>query len=247
MKVRRRIGPDNIRGGIGADTRIPGGAGSGSVPAPQRHRILPGRDIPGRGWHRTNGHEPTVSRYATRAVYLLFRNSLCMEPVCHETYPVTTVVCANLLSFLTWGIGIYLISRFGLVPAALYLLFILILEFRLLRGHCTDCWYYGKRCAFGKGSVSALLFRRGVPERFTAMQITWKDILPDFLVFVIPVIAGIILLVRAFSLTVLILVIVLLLLGFAGNALVRGQLACRFCRQREIGCPAAQLFDQGKR
>jgi hypothetical protein len=27
---------------------------------------------------------------------------------------------------------------------------------------------------------------------------------------------------------------------------VRGQLACRYCKQREIGCPAAQLFDTTK-
>jgi hypothetical protein len=27
---------------------------------------------------------------------------------------------------------------------------------------------------------------------------------------------------------------------------MRGQLACRYCKQREIGCPAAQLFDSTK-
>jgi hypothetical protein len=27
---------------------------------------------------------------------------------------------------------------------------------------------------------------------------------------------------------------------------VRGQLACRYCKQREIGCPAAQLFNKQK-
>jgi hypothetical protein len=42
--------------------------------------------------------------------------------------------------------------------------------------------------------------------------------------------------------TILILILALLLLGFMGNALVRGQLACRYCKQREIGCPATQLF-----
>lgn len=79
------------------------------------------------------------------------------------------------------------------------------------------------------------------------MTITWKDIVPDFLVFMIPVLAGILLLIQEFTWTVLILIIALLLLGFLGNALVRGQLACRYCKQRETGCPAAQLFDTTKK
>jgi hypothetical protein len=74
----------------------------------------------------------------------------------------------------------------------------------------------------------------------------WKDIVPDFLVFIVPVLAGIMLLIQEFTLNVLILIVVLLLLGFFGTALMRGQLACRYCKQREIGCPAAQLFDSTK-
>jgi hypothetical protein len=50
--------------------------------------------------------------------------------------------------------------------------------------------------------------------------------------------------IQGFTWTILILVIALLLLGFPGNALVRGQLACKYCKQREIGCPATQLFDK---
>jgi hypothetical protein len=34
----------------------------------------------------------------------------------------------------------------------------------------------------------------------------------------------------------------ILILGFAGNAFVRGQLACSHCMQRKLGCPAAKLF-----
>jgi hypothetical protein len=76
---------------------------------------------------------------------------------------------------------------------------------------------------------------------------TWKDIIPDFLVFIIPVIAGCILLLIEFQWTILILVIVLLLPGFFGNAIVRGNLACNYCKQKEIGrhlCPADQLFER---
>ena len=166
------------------------------------------------------------------------------EPGCKENYPLGTVFLANLLSFLIYGIGAYILLQSGITWAIAYVLFIIIFEFRLISGHCTDCYYYGKTCAFGKGRLSALLFNKGSPEKFTAMTITWKDIVPDFLLFIIPVLAGILLLVQGFAWTILILIIALLILGFAGNALVRGQLACRYCMQREIGCPAVELFNR---
>jgi len=164
------------------------------------------------------------------------------EPGCRENYPLSIVIGSNLVPILIYIIGVLLLSRFTLFWVLGYVIFILLLEFRLLSGHCVDCYYYGKTCAFGKGRLSALLFARGNPKNFTGMTLTWQDVVPDFLVFMIPVLAGIVLLLQKFSWTVLALVIALLLLGFLGNALVRVRLACRYCKQREIGCPAEQLF-----
>ena len=163
-----------------------------------------------------------------------------------ESYPVSVFIISTLVSLLIYGIGAYLISLFGLIWVMVYLAFVLFMEFRLLRGHCVDCYYFGRTCAFGKGYVSSLLFPKGDPDRFCRMTITWKEILPDFLVFMIPVLAGVLSLVLAFSWLVLVLVIALILLGFAGNAFVRGNLACRYCKQRELGCPAEQLFNKRK-
>ena len=70
--------------------------------------------------------------------------------------------------------------------------------------------------------------------------------MPDFLVSLIPLGVGIALLVRSFSWLVLLLLIVLLGLASAGTGFVRGQLACKYCRQRELGCPAEQLFSRTK-
>lgn len=164
------------------------------------------------------------------------------EPGCKENYPLAIVAVSALLTLMIYGIGVYILSRFGIIWALGYVLFVLILEFRLIGGHCVDCYYYGKTCAFGKGRISALFYKKGNPEKFTGMTLTWKDIVPDFLSFMIPVLAGILLLIQAFSLAVLVLIIALLFLGFAGNAFVRSRLACRFCKQRVIGCPAEQLF-----
>jgi hypothetical protein len=169
------------------------------------------------------------------------------EPGCYENYPSMIVIGSNLLSFLIYVIGACILYKFSFIWVICYVLFILLLEFRLLSGHCVDCYYYGKTCAFGKGRLSSRFFSRGQPERFNRMKITWKDIVPDFLVFIVPVLAGILLLIQEFSLTILILIIALFILGFFGNALVRGKLACRYCKQKEIGCPAEQLFDKNKK
>ena len=168
------------------------------------------------------------------------------ESYCHEKYPCTIVVASNLVSLLIYGIGACILYQFGLIWVIGYVFFILLMEFRLLSGHCVDCYYYGRTCAFGKGYLSSLFFPRGQPERFTQKKITWKDIVPDFLVFIIPVLGGILLLTQEFTWIILILILALVLLGFLGNALVRGQMACKYCKQREIGCPAEKLFDKQK-
>ena len=169
------------------------------------------------------------------------------EPGCRENYPISTVFVSNLVSLLIYVIGAIILFQFSIIWVALYVIFILILEFRLLSSHCVDCYYYGKTCAFGKGRLSALFFRKGNPEKFIQIKLSWKDIVPDFLTFIIPVLAGILLLVLNFTWTMLLLVIALFLLGFLGNALVRTHLACRYCKQRKIGCPAEKLFDKTKK
>jgi hypothetical protein len=169
------------------------------------------------------------------------------EPCCNENYPLTTVIASNLLSLFIWVIGAIILLQFSIVLVIGYVFFILLLEFRLLSGHCVDCYYFGRTCAFGKGRLSALFFKKGTPEKFNRITLTWKNIVPDFLVFIVPVLAGILLLVQEFSWTLLVLIIVLFLLGFVGNALVRGHLACRYCKQRAMGCPAEQLFGKGKK
>ena len=169
------------------------------------------------------------------------------KPGCNENYPLSTVAGSNLVSLLIYVTGAVILFQIGIIWVIAYVLFILLLEYRLLGGHCVDCYYYGKTCAFGKGRVSALFFSLGDPARFSHMTLTWKDLVPDFLVFIVPVLAGILLLLREFSWTILILVIALLLLGFLGNALVRTHLACGCCKQREIGCPAEQLFSTNQK
>jgi len=73
-------------------------------------------------------------------------------------------------------------------------------------------------------------------------QVTLKDMLPDFLAFLAPIAVGGWVLTYSFNWLLLFLIVFLFLLGFLGNAIVRGTLACRHCKQKTLGCPADRLF-----
>ena len=159
-----------------------------------------------------------------------------------EDYPCWIVIISNLVSIATYLAGALIVYQLGIVWLVLYLIYILALEVKLLKKSCVNCYYYGKCCAFGKGKISSLFFKKGNPNRFIKRKIAWKDMIPDFMVSLIPFIVGIILLIVNFNLLILVSIILLIILASAGNGFVRGSLACRFCRQREIGCPAEKLF-----
>jgi hypothetical protein len=161
----------------------------------------------------------------------------------YEYYPIRIVLVSNFVSLAIYMLGLLIIFQLGIVYSMLFLLYLLILELRIIRKHCINCYYWRKVCAFGKGSISALFFKKGDPQKFCEKQMSWKDMIPDMLVMLIPVGIGIFLLIEDFNL--LLLFSMLLLIGFStfGNGIIRGSLACKHCKQMEMGCPAAQLFD----
>ncbi|MBI5679640.1 MAG: hypothetical protein HZC47_01905 [Methanobacterium sp.] len=167
-----------------------------------------------------------------------------MENHCYENYPLWIVFLSNIVSLSIYIIGAYILSGLGLVYAISYLLYCIFLEIRLLKNGCVNCYYYGKICGFGKGRLSALFFKKGDSSKFSQKKLSWKDMIPDMLVFIFPLIGGIILLIYTFSWIILFLIAALLILSFTGNALVRGFLTCGNCKQRELGCPAEDLFNK---
>lgn len=160
----------------------------------------------------------------------------------YENYPRSMVLLAVLVNVAIYAAGAFILSGFGSAAAVLYLLSCFGNELHVMKKSCVDCYYYGKGCAFGKGKVAPLLFKRGDPGRFTAKTISWKELLPDMLVLMIPLVGGIALLILGSSWSVAMMLVVLLVLSFGGNYLVRSRIACKYCRQREIGCPAEQFF-----
>ena len=164
----------------------------------------------------------------------------------YENYPGWMVLRANLVSLSIYMLGIYLLGRVGIIYAGLYLLYCLWVELKLFQGSCANCYYYGKWCSLGRGKLCALWFPKGNPQKFIDRKVIWRDVVPDFLVFIFPLIGGVINLFQDFSWIVVGALVALGALSFEGNALVRGMLACKHCKQRDLGCPAAQLFNQSK-
>lgn len=169
------------------------------------------------------------------------------QPKTYENYPCKIIIISNFVLIAIYFIGAYIMYQLGVLWLILYLVYIFGLEIRLMKKSCVNCYYYGKFCAFGKGKLSAILFKKGDSKIFQKDKITWKDILPDFLVSIIPLIVGIILLILEFSWLILLLILFLVILTSVGNSFVRGTLACKFCKQKEIGCPAEQLFNKNKK
>jgi hypothetical protein len=170
-----------------------------------------------------------------------------MKPVqCYENYPFWIVAISNIFQIAIYAAGAFIMYQFGLVWLLAYLLYVAWMEVRVLRKSCVNCYYYGKTCAFGKGRLCGMLFKKGNPKAFFRTNITWKDVVPSFLVTLIPIAAGIVLLVGGFRWTVAIAVVLLFLLGFPVTGMIRGKLACKYCKQRELGCPAERLFNKKK-
>jgi hypothetical protein len=86
------------------------------------------------------------------------------------------------------------------------------------------------------------LFKKGDPQKFVEKEISWSLILPDVMAFIFPIVGGIILLIRDFTWLLAIMLAIFGILFLGGNVVIREALACKYCRQRELGCPAEKLF-----
>jgi hypothetical protein len=162
----------------------------------------------------------------------------------YENFPFWMVAISNILPLLIYIIGAYILYRSWVGFFVLYIIYCFWFETRVLRKSCRNCYYYGKICCFGKGKLCSLLFKKGNSKDFCKKEISWIDILPDFLVSIIPFIAGVILLIKNFNWIILLLMVIIIILSFGGSAFIRGNFACRYCKQREIGCPAEKLFNK---
>jgi hypothetical protein len=165
-----------------------------------------------------------------------------MENETYDSFPLKLVLLCVAVNISVYISGAYLMASLGGIFVALYVLYCLLMEIRILMMSCRDCYYYGKLCAFGKGKLCSLIFKKGSPERFLNKKITCLNLIPDFLVSLIPLAVGVFYSVQNFSWLRLFFIFVLVILAFPVTGYMRRAISCKYCRQRETGCPAVQLF-----
>ena len=164
------------------------------------------------------------------------------KPGCYESYPAWVVIVSNLVTFSVYGAGLYLLYLVWPWLGLLFLIYLLWLEDSVLREGCVCCWYYGKACASGRGKLAPLLHKKGESKKFSEKDMSMKDMIPHFLVSIIPAITGVYLLIQSFDLLVLGLAAWPLIVTFLGNPIIYGKMSCPYCRQRKMGCPACEFF-----
>jgi hypothetical protein len=164
--------------------------------------------------------------------------------ITYERYPLTIIALSNLLTASIYTLGAYLMAQLWIWLLVPYLLYCAWVEYRVLSKSCVNCCYYGKLCAFGKGQLCSALLKQGEPRQFAQTIVQWHDMLPEMMLLGFPAVAAVAVMIRDFGWLAPTLLVVLVVLSFAGNGIVRGTFACRHCKQRVIGCPAERLFSK---
>jgi len=165
----------------------------------------------------------------------------------YENFPAWMPLIAISIPVLGYIIGAIILTGLHIIIAILYLTYCFSAEIFVVLRSCKNCYYYGKICGLGKGKIAPLFIKKGDPNKFTEREVNWYHLIPDFLVSIVPIIGGIILLIsNNFSFLILGLIIVLAIIFFGGTAFIRGSFACKYCKQRELGCPAEKLFGREK-
>jgi len=130
------------------------------------------------------------------------------KPEIYGSYPLWMVLVYNLALLLVYLAGAYVVFRLNFIIGILYLLFLLFIEISIYREGCRYCYYYGKRCIAGKGSIAHLLIKKGDIKKFGERKLEFKDFIPQMLTVLIPLVIGIALLIlRGFHLLTLIAII----------------------------------------
>ena len=168
------------------------------------------------------------------------------EPEAFEGYPCSTVFISNFVNLMVCVVGVYLVWQLGALWGVLFIVFLLGNEFFIYKHGCSCCYYYGKRCAFGRGKVARFFVKKDDPKKFCQRNVTWLNLLPVIVASLVPVIVGVILLIWDFRLFILILTLVPLLNWFVFNPLIFGRLGCLHCKQGRICCPANDFFSKKK-
>jgi hypothetical protein len=151
-----------------------------------------------------------------------------------EKYPKSSIILRNFLIFLWIALGT--LACWFLYPLAawIYLVFAIIMVFVIMRRLvCIDCYYYDKWCCIGWGKLSALFFKKGDIEKFNTSVGFKLAPITYGLLSLIPLILIIISLVQNFTVSKIIVLLLLFSVSFYIGVISRKKV-CANCMMRLI-------------
>jgi len=157
----------------------------------------------------------------------------------YEECPVWIAALSVGMTLLTYALGAYILAGLAVWLIAPYLLYGLWTEWRVVRSSCVNCYYYGKRCGLGRGRLCARLFPQGDPAAFGDHDFSWVQMVAYSLTALAPMAAGVAVAIRDKTWAPIILVVIMAVVYFVGNGIVRGRFGCKYCMQGRLGCPVA--------
>jgi hypothetical protein len=167
---------------------------------------------------------------------------MAKKPKGFESFPIWIVLIYNFISLSLYAAGIYLVFLIKPWLVWVFAAYIVYIESKIYREGCRYCYYYGKLCGAGRGKLAKIFVKKGDPKKFCEKSVSFKDFIPSMLVSVIPIIAGIYLLIKGFNWFILAVTVWPLIVWFFGNPLIYGELMCPNCKQGSICCPVSKFF-----
>jgi hypothetical protein len=151
-----------------------------------------------------------------------------------QSYPRSVIIIRWIILGAAFALGIYILTSIKEVLGLAYIVYsLVVLTLILPLSRCSSCFYHGKACNTGWGKVAAYLFPKGDESKFVRH---YNYAIFIHLLWIIPLLASLLQLVRLRNLLVLVVfgayLFVLLL-----EKIVLKKLACSRCHQREF-CPA---------
>ena len=149
-----------------------------------------------------------------------------------EEYPRSSIIVGNLLMILWIALGTIACWYLSSLVAWIYLAFAVVMVGIILRKLvCTSCYYYDKWCCLGWGKLSALLFKQGEIGKFNESAGQKLAPLTYGLLSLVPLILIIIAMFHEFSLSKVIVLLLLVSVSFYSGTINRKK-TCAACKMR---------------
>ncbi len=157
-----------------------------------------------------------------------------------ENYPIKIVCVSASLTILSYALGSIILYVLHPLLGIIFLLLAISTIIISMKLRCTHCYYLGKYCNIGLGKLAAIFFKKGESSEFKNPTKVIITAIFSFGTMVLPIVAGIMLILLDFSILNIGLFLGYILFGILPNFFLRGNF-CDKCIQGQLGCPS---YDQ---